>query len=288
MAVVAVSTSAPIIAASTVSALAIAFWRAALGAGFTAPWALATRRAELRALSRGQWALCALGGVLLSAHFVAWIPSLRFTSVASSTALVATQPVWAALLARARGVKEPPAVWWGIGVALVGVVVLTGIDVSLDARALVGDALALLGAMLAAAYVTVGGQARQSIATANYTMIVYAVAALATVPVCVLAGAPLWGYPLGQWGLILALTLFAQLLGHSLFNATLRTTSVTVASLSILFEMPLATIFAAAWLGQWPPFAVLPALALVLAGLVLVVRAGVGTTDGSALSTPLE
>ncbi len=278
-----ISTSAPLIAATAAPALAIAFWRTAIGAALTAPWTLVRHRAELRGLSSHQIRLSVAGGVLLAAHFAAWIPSLRFTSVASSTALVATQPVWAALLARASGVRFPRRVWVGIAIALAGIVLLTGVDVTLDRRALIGDALALVGAMLAAAYVTVGERARQDVSTPTYTLVAYSASAVVLLPVCVLAGAALSGYSGQAWLLILVLTLLAQLLGHSLINATLRTTSATVTSLGILFEMPLATIMAAVFLGQWPPLVVLPALVALFAGVAVVVRAGAGSPAAETL-----
>lgn len=279
-----ISTSAPIIAATTVPALAIAFWRTFLGAVATAPVAWWRQAAELRSMSKRQWQYSAAGGVLLAAHFATWIPSLRFTSVASSTALVATQPVWAALLARMRGVRYPPAVWWGIAVALAGVIVLTGVDAALDPRSLIGDGLALLGAILAAAYVTVGEKARQEVSTLNYTLIAYSAAAVALIVVCLVAGVQMTGYSLRDWVLLLALTVLAQLLGHSLINATLATTSATVTSMGILFEMPLATIMAAVALGQIPPWAVVPALVLVTVGVAIVIRSGAGTVAGRALA----
>ncbi|MDQ1249874.1 MAG: hypothetical protein QG597_4251, partial [Actinomycetota bacterium] len=92
------------------------------------------------------------------------------------------------------------------------------------------------------------------------------------------------GYSAQAWALIVALTVLAQLLGHSLINATLRTTSATVTSMGILFEMPLATIMAALFLGQWPPLAVLPALVLLLIGVAVVVRAGAGSTASATLA----
>lgn len=269
-----ISTSAPLIAATTAPALGIAFWRTAFGATATAPWAVARHRRELVALNRRRFLLAAAAGVLLAAHFATWIPSLRYTSVASSTALVATQPIWAALLARARGVRFGGGVWWGILLSLVGILVLTGIDLSLDPRALFGDGLALIGAMLAAAYVTVGEQVRQDVSTANYTLIAYSAAALSLLALSAVLGIQLWGYSTRDWLLILVLTVLAQLLGHSLISATLRTTSATMTSIGILFEMPLATVMAAVFLGQWPPPAVLPALVLLLVGTAMVVRSG--------------
>ncbi len=273
VAVVCISATAPLITATQAPALAIAFWRCALGSAVLGLWVLARRRAELLALGRREWMLAALAGVMLGAHLATWVPSLRFTSVASSTALVATQPVWAALIARSRGVHVPRQAWAGIALALVGVVVLTGIDVSLDPRSLIGDALALAGAVLAAAYVTVAEQARSTVSTLTMTFILYGAASGFVLAVVSVGDVALTGFSTQAWGLILALTLIGQLLGHTLVNRVLATTSATVVSLAILFEMPGATIIAAVALGQVPPLAVLPAVALVFAGLAVVIRA---------------
>lgn len=272
VAIAAVSTSAPIIAACTAPALAIAFWRCFLGAGATAPWALRHGWHEYRSQSGEQRRMLVYAGLLLAAHFATWIPSLRFTSVASAAALVATQPVWAALIARANGVDVARGVWTGIGVSLVGVVVLTGIDVSLDPESLIGDGLALLGGMLAAAYVSAGERSRQSMSTGGYTLAAYSVSALALLPLCWALRVPMVGYSARDWVLILALTAIAQLLGHTLIGHALQVTSATVVSLAILFELPGAIIVAAIFLGQWPPIEIIPALLLLGVGLAMVVR----------------
>ena len=215
-----------------------------------------------------------VAGLFLAAHFAAWIPSLRFTSVASSTALVATQPVWAALIARRRGARVEPRAWAGIAIALLGVLVLTGVDLVVDPRSLVGDLMALAGGMLAAAYVTAGGQVRQQVSTATYTMVAYGSAGLALLALCLVLRVPLGGWSARDWWLIVALTLLAQLLGHTMVARVLSTTSATVVSLAILFEMPGATIIAAWWLGQRPPLAVVPAVVLLFAGIAMVISTG--------------
>lgn len=284
VAIAAISTSAPIIAACTAPALAIAFWRSAFGAAAMTPWAARRGFPGLRACTPAELRYVVLAGVLLGAHFAAWIPSLRFTSVASSTALVATQPVWAALIARARGARVDRGVWVGIVIALAGVLVLTGIDFSLDPRSLIGDALALLGAILAAAYVTVTERARQSLDTSEFTSAAYAVSAVTLLPLCLLTGSALTGYSTRDWLLILLLTLLAQLLGHAVISVVLRTTSATVVSLAILFELPGAILVAAVFLGQLPPVQILPALVLLGIGLVVVIRAG--RSDAQVEATP--
>src|SRR5207237_9009387 len=113
-------------------------------------------REELRELSAREWRLAILAGAFLAAHFGTWVPSLRYTSVASATALVATQPIWSALVARGLGHQVPRRAWTGLGVAVAGAIALHGADFYVSTRALGGAALAVAGAALAAAYVAVG------------------------------------------------------------------------------------------------------------------------------------
>lgn len=274
VAVAAVSTSAPLIRQAAAPALAIALWRNVLASGVLVPFSLVTARSELASLDRRQWRLAVLAGALLAAHFATWIPSLSFTTIASSVALVATQPVWAALIARQRGQHVPRAAWLGIGVAVAGAVLLTGIDVRISSRALFGDLLALAGGALAAAYVTVGAEVRATVSTTVYTTVCYATAGIVLLAVCIVSGQQLGGYPAATWWALVGLTVGAQLLGHSVFNRVLRTTSPTVVSVAILFEIVGAAVLAQLWFGETPPLAAVPAAALIAAGVVLVVRSG--------------
>jgi drug/metabolite transporter (DMT)-like permease len=273
LAIVAVSTSAPLVREAAAPALVIAFWRNAFAAGALVPISSTRHRDEITALDRRQRRLGVLAGVCLAAHFATWIPSLSFTSVASSVALVATQPIWAALIARGRGTRVPRAVWVGIGLAFAGAVVLSGVDLSLSARALFGDGLALSGGILAAVYVTIGAEARLTISTTVYTTICYTTAGAVLLVVCLASGQDLVHHSARTWWLLAAMTIGPQLLGHSVINRVLRTTSATVVSVAILFEIVGATVLAWWWFGETPPAGAYPAALLIGLGVVLVVRA---------------
>lgn len=283
IALVAVSTSGPLMAATAVPALAIAFWRNAMAAGVLVPAVLLTCRDELRSLDRHERRLTGLAGLFLALHFATWIPALSYTSVASATALVATQPVWAALLSGARGVPVGRAVWTGIGVAMGGALLLTGVDLSVSGTALLGDGLALAGGAFAALYMTAGAEVRRSVSTTTYTALCYSTTALLLLVVCLVGGQALSGYDPGDWLKLAALTAGAQLLGHSLFNRVLKTTNPTVVSLSILLEIPGAALIAALFLGQTPPLLAVPAAVLLVSGLALVIRA-----SSAGPSVPVE
>ncbi len=271
--ILAVSTSGPLIAAAAAPALAIAMWRNALAVAAITPYAVVRHGPELRRLTRREWRWGLAAGVLLAAHFATWVPSLDYTSVASATALVCVQPVWVALIERLRGHHVPARAWVGIVVALASVIVLTGVDFALTPHALAGDLLALAGGVFAAAYTVAGGEVRRTVSTTAYTFVCYTSCAVLLLAACVAFRQQLVGYDGETWLQLLALTVGAQLLGHSLFNRILRTTSATVVSLAILFEVPGAAIIAAIWLGQTPPVAALPAAALLLVGLAIVISA---------------
>lgn len=283
VAVSAISISGPLIVATAAPALAIAFWRCAIGGGLTGLWVAVRNRQELLGLTRRQFWLTVSAGLLLGGHFATWIPSLRLTTVASSTALIATQPIFAALIARARGIRIPVRAWIGIGVAVAGVVLLTGIDAGISTQALLGDLLSLIGAFLAAAYVSVAERVRQQVSTATTTFVLYGSSALLLLVMALAFRDPLTGFSAQAWAFIVILTLTAQLLGHTLFSRVLATTSATIVSMVILLEAPFSTIIAAIFLGQVPPVTLIPAALLLFAGLVLVIGS---TTKATPTETP--
>ncbi|GIF24331.1 drug/metabolite transporter (DMT)-like permease [Actinoplanes tereljensis] len=271
VAVLAVSSSAPLIAFAAAPAIAIAFWRNGLAAVVLTPVTLGPRRRELRGATRRAVTFGLLAGVALAAHFVTWMPSVQLGSVATATALVATQPVWQGLIALGQGRRPSTAGWLGIGLAVAGAVWATGADVGVSRQAVLADVLALLGGMAAAVYTALGEQARATLSTTTYTWICYGTCAALLLLVCVIAGIDLTGYDTSTWAAILALVVGAQLLGHSMFNYALHHTSATTVSVLILLEVPGAALLAWLWLGQQPRGAALPGLALLLAGVFVVI-----------------
>jgi drug/metabolite transporter (DMT)-like permease len=273
VAVAAVSLSGPVIADIAAPALAISCWRNALATGILAPLVLTQRRAELVGLDRRTRGVTVLAGALLALHFGTWVSSLKLTSVASSTALVSLQVVWIAAWDRWRGRRLPRAAVLGIAVALVGALVVTGVDVTVSRRAVAGDLLALVGSIAVAGYTVVGARARRTTSTATYTFSCYGTAAVLLAGAALAGGQPLGGYAGRDWALLVLITCTSQLLGHSVFNHLLASTPPVVIGLAVLLEIPGAALIAAALLGQVPPPSAVAGLVLVLGGMAAVVRA---------------
>jgi drug/metabolite transporter (DMT)-like permease len=279
VALAAVSSSAPLIAYAAAPALVVAFWRNALASLVLAPVAVLRRRDELRHLAadpdgRRTARYGVLAGVALAAHFACWMPSAKLTSVAAATALVATQPVWQGLIALGQGRRPPAVVWVGVAVAVTGAAAATGVDLGDTTGALLGDLLAVAGAMAAAVYTALGERVRSAVSTTTYTSVCYPVAALLLVVVCLVGGLPLTGFDTPTWLAVFGLVAGAQLLGHTLFNYALHTLPATTVSVLILLEAPGAAVIAWLWLGQLPRPAALPGLALLLVGVAVVVLGG--------------
>jgi len=275
VAVLAVSSSAPIIAYAAAPALAIAFWRNAFSTVLLAPVAATRRRAEFRELlsgaGRATLLSCTLAGVALAVHFGTWVPSAKLTSVADAVALGATQPVWQGLIASGQGRRPTRVAWIGIAVAVTGAIATTGADVGVSARAVSGDLLALAGGMAIAVYTAYGERARTATSTVTYTTICYGVCAVLLGAVCLIFRVRLAGYPGLTWLAIAGLVFGAQLLGHSMFNYALHRVTATTVSVLILLEVPGAALIAWLWLGQAPAAASWPGLGLLPIGVAIVV-----------------
>ncbi|CAN5599953.1 DMT family transporter [soil metagenome] len=269
--VVAVSLSGPLMAAAVVPPLAIAFWRNAFATVALSPGVAVGRRDELSALRGRPLRLVLASGLALAVHFSTWVTSLPLTSVSSATAIVCLQIAWVVAWQLLHGERFNGRVLAGLVVSLAGVLVVSGVDFTVSPEALLGDGLALVGGVAAAAYMLIGARARQATSTTTYTFVCYGSCAVILAAACVVGGQDLGGYPLSQWGLLLLVTATAQLMGHSVFNHLLATAKPIVVSLALLLEVPGAALLAALILGQVPPVGAAVGLVVILVGMALVV-----------------
>jgi drug/metabolite transporter (DMT)-like permease len=269
-----VSGSGPLMAGATmVPAMAMSFWRTGLGAIAITPLALTRHRANLANMARREVVRSVFAGLMLAGHFATWVSALHYTSVASATALVCLQVAWVVLIARLSGHRITREVGLGLLLSLLGVVVVSGVDVTISTEALVGDVLALGGGIFAALYITVGSSVRVHATTTTYTFVCYTTSAIVLLASCLAFGVDLGGYGAKGWLLIASVTLVAQLLGHSIFNHLLSVMSPTVVSMVLLLEVPGAALLAGVFLSQTPPIGVYIGLAFILGGMALVLRA---------------
>jgi drug/metabolite transporter (DMT)-like permease len=277
VAVSAVSTSAVLIRAADdlgVPALAIAFYRCALASAVLLPLLWFRHRDELRSLSRtSRWLLLG-SGLALGAHFAAWVSSLSYTSIAASSVLVQTMPIWVALAGPLIGEHTSARGWVGIMIALAGTAVIAAASTGGElTNPVLGDALAIAGAIFAATYVVIGRKVRQELSLVGYAGSVYAIAALALGAAMVVSGTPFVGFPAEAWLLFAAMTAGPQFLGHTVFNHLLGEVKASVVSVALLAEPVGATLLGLLVFQERPGTQVVVGAAIVLAGVAVTVFA---------------
>ncbi|HWA12507.1 MAG TPA: DMT family transporter [Burkholderiales bacterium] len=259
------------------SSLAIAAMRLAIAALVLAPLAWWRHGREIRALDRRALLLCMLSGGLLALHFWTWITSLEYTSIASSTALVTTNPIWVGL-ASALLLRERPraAAIAGIALTLAGSLLIFTADAQSQGggRApMLGNLLALLGAIAASGYLLVGRAVRGGLSLVAYVWLAYATAAVLLLLAVAVTGTSLGGLSAQAWGFLLLLAVGPQLIGHTAFNWALRRLSATFVAVSILGEPVGSAILAIALFGERFTALQFAGFALLLGG-IFVAAAG--------------
>jgi drug/metabolite transporter (DMT)-like permease len=255
--------------------LSIAAWRLTLASLIVVPYAWATRREEIRDLSRWEWGLVGAAGVFLGLHFATWIASLGLTSVASSVVLASMGPVFVGL-GSWLFLRERPSLLLAAGILLAaaGSMVISWGDFSQDQ--LLGDLLALTGAIMVSGYFMIGRQVRARRSLTTYIALVYGVGTVTLVAILLVTRQPMSGFSLEAYGWVLALALGPQIIGHSTLNWALRFLSATFIAILTLAEPIGSGILAYILLDEAITWSTAIGGAMVLAGVYIASRAELG------------
>lgn len=268
--------------------LVLASYRTSLAVLFLVPFWLVQRNTLQLPNQNKDKLLVALSGICLGIHFVCWIASLYYTSVASASVLVTIHPVILILVER-LWLKQNFAgtTWLGVCLAFAGSVVL-GIS---DSRAdqeftdpLLGNALALTAALIFVVYLLIGQRIRQKREWMDYVFPVYTSAAVTCIILTVLAGQDLFDFSVSGLTVGVGLALGPQILGHGSMNYAVKFVSPTLLSTLVLSEPLLASVLAFFMFDELPPALSLIAMAIILFGVTLTWRRRPRTTPSATES----
>ncbi|WP_302082629.1 DMT family transporter [Salinibaculum rarum] len=274
VAIAAVSTGAILVRLSDAPSTVAAFYRVLFTTLPLVPLALWRYRTEFARIGRRDLLFASLAGVALAVHFAAWFESLAWTSVAASVTLVQSQPLFVALGAWLLLDERPGIrIAGGIVIAIAGMAtmalgdLLTGVLVGRNP--LLGNALAVLGAVMAAGYVLAGRSLRQRVSLVPYVVIVYSVCTVVLLGIVLAQGSPLTGYPPREWLLFAGLAVGPGLLGHTLVNWALAHLQSSVVSVSLLAESVGASVLALLLLSETPTAFTVVGGGIVLTGIAV-------------------
>ena len=214
-------------------------------------------------------------GVVAAIHFLFYVTSLSFTTAAHALSIVYTAPIFITLLS-ALLLKESIVrrKWAGIGIAVLGIAILAGLEPQMTWSMALGDAMALIAAITFAFYSIAGRYERGRVPLLIYASRVYLWAALWLLPAALITIPAMppeaWGWE--QIAAVAALGIIPLALGHTLYNAALRRIHATYVNIIASQEVLGGIILAWLLLGQTPnPTSLIGALVtLVGIGLVLL------------------
>ncbi len=284
--VLAVSFAAILIRKADAPAIVIAAYRMGIAALVIAPTtvALTHGRPFVLRLTTGpklrlqDILLSLVAAAFLALHFGAWIASLEHTSVASSVVLVTASPLMVALASRVL-LKErlERRVLAGIALGLAGsLVIAVGALACGGGDDLLGDGLALLGAIAVTGYLLIGRKVRPRMPLMPYISVVYAGSAILLLAATGAAGLSLTGYSGETYLFLVLVALVPQVVGHSFLNWTLARVSATLVSVAVMAEPVVSTVLALLLLKEVPPVTSLAGGAVILAGIYLALRRAPG------------
>lgn len=225
-------------------------------------------RKELVQIDKKSLLLGCLSGLFLAAHFTIWFESLNYTSVATSTTICCTEVVWVtiAFCIFLKGTISKMAVA-AIAVTLFGNVMIAWVDFA-SGSGLYGDLLALIAAVLLAAYTVLGKILREKLSTTVYTYICYSACAVALLICCLVQGHGLFEYGMSPVVSGLMLALFSTIMGHSIFSWCLRFLSPSFVSASKLCIPVVSAVLALIVFGEIPTALQILGCVIILGGML--------------------
>jgi len=249
MGIIAVSTASIFIKLCDAPVLIIAAYRMMLASLMLTPFACYQK--TWRGWGKDDLGWFFLSGLLLSLHFAFWIASLKVTSVASSVVLVTTHPIFVGIggwlfLKERLGLN----LIFGIALSVLGSGLISYGDMSLSKEALMGDGLALLGAIAASGYLLVGRKMRKGQVLLSYIFPVYSTAGLLLILFALIFQESFWGYSSPTVLYLVLLALVPQLIGHTTFNWALKYLPASVIAIATLGEPMGSTLLAYLILGE--------------------------------------
>lgn len=278
LALLGISFAGPLVRLSNADAVTIAVWRLGFSLILVAGFLVATGQwRDWRRLTRAHFGLAVLGGVCLALHFWAWNASIHLTTIAASVTLVGMQPAIVAVIS-AFALREVPTRRQvaGIALAILGATIIAAPDLrgGLAPRGnapLLGNLLAISGALTAAIYYSIGRSLRRSLGVWSYVGIVYTSAFVTLLFIAGSRGAALTPQPPREIAIFAGLALGPMLLGHTGMNWALKFLPAYVVNLTVLGEPIGATILGALIpaIRQIPSVATLVGGAIVLTGVVI-------------------
>ena len=249
---------------------------------------------DIKGLGGRELLLAAASGAFLALHFAVWVSALQYTTVLVSVVIVSSGPIWVALMEVIfLRIRLSRAVTIGLLIALAGGVFIglplgepaAAMQTDFDGSAtLAGAFLSWIGALAVSAYLLIGRKLRASLPVIPYIWLVYGIAALIMLVAVLATAAPVWGFRLEGYVILLVMGLVPQLLGHSSMNYILKYFPATLVSMFSQLEPVGSALLALIFFRELPPPQQIVGSGVIIAGVLLASRGSIQPPDQDAES----
>ncbi|GHH97752.1 multidrug transporter [Neobacillus kokaensis] len=207
-------------------------------------------RQELRKINKKTALFLFFSGVFLALHFVLWFGSLKFTTVASSTIILALQPI-ISLIGGFFLFKErtTSSALMTMGIAIIGAMMIGWGDFGLSQEAMFGDLLSFFSVIAVVGYLLIGQTIVKQLSHWIYSFCVFSFASIVLIIFNFATNVTFTGYPAKDWGIFVLLAIVPTV-SHVINNWLMNYVNATTISMSILGEPVGSTILAYFILGE--------------------------------------
>ncbi|WCM61922.1 DMT family transporter [Paenibacillus polymyxa] len=203
------------------------------------------------AMNKKDWSTVFIAGLFLGLHFLFWMESLVYTSVASSMVILSLQPLFV-MMGSYFMFRERANILTLLCLiaALIGSIIIAWGDIGISREALIGDGLSLVGTILVSAYMLAGQKVSHKINANVYSVIVFFIGGSVMLVYNLLNHYSLIEYGSSDWMYFLLLAVIPTIFGQYIFNLLLKSMGATTVSVGIIGEPVLAIILAYLFLGE--------------------------------------
>ncbi|WP_079418287.1 DMT family transporter [Paenibacillus ferrarius] len=202
-------------------------------------------------MNKKDWSIVILAGLFLGLHFLFWMESLVYTSVASSMVLLSLQPLFV-MIGSYFLFKEQANLFtvFCLVAALFGSILIAWGDIGISKEALIGDGLSLIGTIFVSAYLLAGQKVSRKMDANVYSIFVFFIGGIVMLIYNLFNNYSLVEYNSSEWTYFLLLAIIPTIFGQCIFNLLLKSIGATTVSVGIIGEPVLAIILAYLLLGE--------------------------------------
>ncbi len=268
--VLSVSSASIIVRLVDAPTLAIVFWRLTFSVLFLS--LISLRGISFKCVRGVGIRYVLVSGLALGVHFISWVESLRYVSIAVSVTLVSTYPVFTAVESYfIFGERLRFNQYLGVFLCVLGILIMSLVS-GFDVYSSYGVLLALVGSVSASIYFLIGRYVRRFCSLIEYVLPTYSTSALTTFLIATSLGVDLIYYPLSSWLFFMLLALGPMVGGHTVFNYLLRFMSAVTVSTLVALEPVGATLLGVLVLNELPCPTVVLGMLITVLGVCLVFR----------------